>query len=135
MPAGRPKKIIDKDQFEDLCKIQCTLNEIASFFDCSEDHIENWVKREYKENFSDVFGKKRGTGKVSLRRTQWQEAHKGNTALLIFLGKQFLGQADKVETNLRSTDGSMSPQKINYGELTKDELKQLNDIAERLKPK
>jgi hypothetical protein len=27
---GRPKKIIDKDQFETLCEIQCTQSEICS---------------------------------------------------------------------------------------------------------
>ena len=32
---GRPKKEIDKKIFENLCGLQCTLEEIAGVFDCS----------------------------------------------------------------------------------------------------
>ena len=34
---GRPLKEIDKVQFEKLCNLQCTLLEIAGFFNCSDD--------------------------------------------------------------------------------------------------
>jgi hypothetical protein len=98
---------IDKDNFEKLCGIQCTLSEISSFFNCSEDTIEAWVKKEYKQDFSDIFRQKRGKGKISLRRRQWQAAQEGNTALLIFLGKQYLGQADKMESEVNSANGPM----------------------------
>ena len=30
--AGRPRKNIDKEQFEKLCFLHCTLEEIAGFF-------------------------------------------------------------------------------------------------------
>ena len=62
---GRPQIIIDKEQFESLCNLQCTLIEIAGFFTCSEDTIENWCKRTYGETFSEVFKKKSTKGKKS----------------------------------------------------------------------
>ena len=31
---GRPRKEIKKTQFEELCKLQCTLEEIASCLEC-----------------------------------------------------------------------------------------------------
>ena len=34
--AGRPKKYIDKDEFEKLCALQCTENEICGFFDVTD---------------------------------------------------------------------------------------------------
>ena len=89
----RPRKEIDQEQFEKLCGLQCTKEEIAGWFDCSDDTIENWCKKTYKENFSAVFAKKREAGRISLRRMQWHLAEK-NAAMAIFLGKNYLGQTD-----------------------------------------
>ena len=66
MATGRPRKDIDKSNFEKLCGLFCTLDEIAGFFDCSEDTIERWCKREYKQSFAEISAKKRGLGKISL---------------------------------------------------------------------
>lgn len=93
MAMGRPRIEIDKRQFENLCGMQCTLAEIASFFNCSDDTIERWCKREYGETFAEVFKQKRQKGFISLRRTQFRLAEK-NTAMAIFLGKNYLGQSD-----------------------------------------
>lgn len=94
---ARPKKEIDKKMFENLCGLQCTLEEIASAFDCDERTIERWCCRTYKKGFADIFREKRGKGKISLRRSQFKLAEK-NAAMAIFLGKQYLGQTDKIET-------------------------------------
>lgn len=96
---ARPRKVIDQKQFENLCGLQCTLEEICSFFDVCTDTLEAWCKRTYKANFSEVFAKKRGMGKISLRRNQWQLAAK-NASMAIWLGKQYLGQRDVVELGL-----------------------------------
>lgn len=93
MPAGRPRVDIDQDQFERLCAFQCPLTEIADWFNCSEDTIERWCKREYGENFAEVFAKKRGRGKIALRRAQFELAKK-NATMAIFLGRQYLGQSE-----------------------------------------
>lgn len=94
---ARPAKKIEAEQFESLCNLQCTLTEIAGFFKCSEDTIENWCKRTYSMNFSECYKKYSQNGKISLRRAQWRLAEKGNASMLIWLGKQWLGQTDKVE--------------------------------------
>jgi hypothetical protein len=91
---GRPRIEIDKAMFEKLCSIMCTLTDIAGFFDCSVDTIENWCKRIYGETFSETYKKKCAPGKVSLRRKQFETAMKGSVPMLIFLGKQHLGQRD-----------------------------------------
>lgn len=90
---GRPRIEIDKDSFEKLCGIQCTLVEIAQFFKCCEDTIESWCKREYKVGFSEIYKKFSSTGKISLRRAQFRLAET-NASMAIFLGKQYLGQTD-----------------------------------------
>lgn len=93
---GRPRKEIDRLQFERLCAIQCTEEEIAGIFDCSVDTIENWCKRTYKTTFSEVYKIHSASGKASLRRTQFKLAER-SAAMAIFLGKQYLGQKDTVE--------------------------------------
>jgi len=93
---GRPRKEIDANNFEKLCGLQCTLAEIAGFFDCSEDTIENWCKREYSENFSEVFKKHSAGGKLTLRRNMLRLSEK-SAVMAIFLAKNWLGMSDNVE--------------------------------------
>jgi len=97
---GRPGIEIDKDQFEKLCFMQCTLTELANFFQCSEDTILRWCKRTYNSTFAEVFKKYSAGGKMSLRRKQFTVAvnGKGNVSMLIWLGKQYLGQKDFDDT-------------------------------------
>jgi len=87
---------INQDEFEKLCGLQCALSEIADWFNCSEDTIERWCKRTYSEGFAEVFSKKRGRGKIALRRAQFELAKK-SAAMAIFLGKNYLGQTDRQE--------------------------------------
>ena len=96
MATGRPRKDIDKTNFEKLCGLFCTLDEIAGFFDCSEDTIERWCKREYEQSFAEISAKKRGLGKISLRRAGLELAKK-NAAVHIFYCKNYLGMTDKQE--------------------------------------
>jgi transposase len=91
--VARPRIEIDKKAFENLCALQCTLVEISAFFECSEDTIERWCKREYKEGFAETYKKKSAKGKMSLRRSQFKLAET-NTSMAIWLGKQILGQKD-----------------------------------------
>lgn len=102
---GRKQIPIPKEHFESLCGIQCTLSEIASFFKCSEDTIERWCKREYGMNFAEVYKIYSVSGKISLRRWQFKMAEK-NVTMAIFLGKQYLGQTDKTETEVSILDES-----------------------------
>ena len=95
MATGRPKKEIDNKIFENLCGLQCTLEEIAGVFDCSVDTIERWCKREYGETFADTYKKHSAKGKMSLRRAQFKLAEK-SAAMAIFLGKNYLGQKDNI---------------------------------------
>lgn len=87
---------IDKKQFEKLCSLQCTLMEICSYFNVEDDTLNLWCKKTYGTTFSEIFKVKRGTGQISLRRMQWQQAEK-NPTMAIWLGKQYLGQRDNIE--------------------------------------
>ena len=87
---GRPKKYnIDTEQVEKLAGLGCTNTEIASFFGCSSDLIE--------KSYSEYLTKGRDKEKIRLRQWHLKSAEKGNVAMLIWLGKQMLGQSDKQE--------------------------------------
>lgn len=111
---ARPQKEIDKRQFENLCGLQCTKEEICGFFDVTDKTLESWCKRTYKAGFSEVFRQKRGNGKISLRRNQWRLSKK-NASMAIWLGKQYLGQRDQPEdsTDTEDTDAYFEAAGIN----------------------
>ena len=87
--VGRPKLDIDPEQVTRLARLHCTMQEMASFFGC---HIDT-----LRDNFSNEIDKGRSEGNISLRRKQWQMAvEKGNVVMLIWLGKQMLGQRNEI---------------------------------------
>ena len=101
----RPRKEIDQKQFEGLCGLQCTKEEICGFFDVTDKTLEGWCKRTYKAGFSEVFRHKRGLGKISLRRHQWRLAEK-NAAMAIWLGRNYLGQKEEPEETVETEDAN-----------------------------
>jgi hypothetical protein len=110
---ARPRKEIDKKDFESLLAIQCTQEEIKAFIEAktgetmSIDTIERWCKRTYKKSFAEVSAEKKAVGKISLRRAGFELAKK-NPAVHIFYCKNYLGMTDKQEvvqeTKLAVTD-------------------------------
>ncbi len=89
---ARPKKEIDYVAVEKLASIQCTQEEIANFLDLSVRTLQR------DEEFCRLYKKGQDNGKMSLRRYQFKLAEK-NTSMAIFLGKQYLGQKDVIETD------------------------------------
>lgn len=135
-------KNIDKKAFENLCGIQCTKMEICDFFEITDKTLERWCKRTYKKSFSEVFRAKRGNGKISLRRTQWQQAQK-SVPMSIWLGKQYLDQREplsdldlaRLEKEKAQTEFIKEQTKAikngNGSEVIQVQL--INDLAEKLK--
>lgn len=88
--SGPPnKKQIDPALVISLAKLHCTFAEIAAVVGCSTKTIERRFRKEVEQG--------REAGKASLRRMQWALAAKGNVAAQIWLGKQLLGQKDRIE--------------------------------------
>ena len=88
---ARPKKYnIDTKQLQNLARLGCNNKEIGEFFGCSADLIE--------KSYSEFLTKGRSEQKMRLRQLQWNSAERGNITMQIFLGKNILGQTDKVET-------------------------------------
>jgi hypothetical protein len=101
-PVGRPHKPIDQTTFEELCKLHCTHSEICSTLHSARETVEDWCLRTYREDFSSAYKRFSEMGKPSLRRNQYKAAQKGNPTMLIWLGKQWLGQRDREEEEKKS---------------------------------
>lgn len=87
--AGRPTIKLSKDLVMSLAKIGCTLDEIAGVCRCSVSTLERNYDKVIKEGWEDM--------KCSLKRAQYQKAVvEGNPTMLIWLGKQYLGQRDNI---------------------------------------
>jgi hypothetical protein len=120
----RPLKEIDAKQFEKLCGLQCTKLEICGWFDITDKTLESWCKRTYGKGFSETFEEKRAAGKISLRRAQYELALKGNATMLIWLGRNYLGQSEDVtvKANVALDDDGLSKSLKELGkELESDE--------------
>ncbi len=101
MPAGRPKiELSEKDweQAEKMAYIQCTGEEIANVLGICYDTLETRIRERGWSNFSDWYKKHADGGKMALRRNQMRMSEK-NASMAIWLGKQMLGQRDRLETD------------------------------------
>ena len=87
---ARPKKYkIDTVQLQKLATLGCTNKEMGDFFGCSADLLE--------KSYSEFLTKGRAEQKMRLRQLQWRACENGNVSMLIFLGKNMLGQQDRLE--------------------------------------
>ena len=90
--TGRPKSDIPGLKVEQLASYGCTNTEIAEYFGVNESTI--------RRSFAEFLTKGRASGKIKLRQLQMKAAEQGNVTMLIWLGKQVLGQQDKSEIEL-----------------------------------
>lgn len=84
---GETRKVVPPDEVEKLAKLWCSNREIADWFGIEESTL--------KYNFSDIIAKGRSETKQALRRAQLKAALEGNTSMMIWLGKNILGQSDQ----------------------------------------
>jgi hypothetical protein len=101
MPAGRPvgsTKLKDDDatleRIKLLAKIQCTQHEAAVVLQVCSRTFDNYLRNIKKGR--EAWENGRLEGKVELRRLQFRSME-NSIPMQIWLGKQYLGQADKRE--------------------------------------
>jgi hypothetical protein len=85
--VGRKKVVIPEEQVAQLAQYHCTNKEMADFFDLP---LQTFV-----DNFRDIITKNREITKQRLRKKQLEVAMNGDRTLLIWLGKNMLGQSDQ----------------------------------------
>jgi hypothetical protein len=99
---GRPPKVVSPAQVEKLAAIGCTQEEIGHVLGISPDTITR--------NYAEPYQKGIATMRQSLRRRQYKLAMSGSVGMLIWLGKQHLGQRER--TALSGDEGHKEPIQI-----------------------
>ena len=83
---GENQTVIPPEEITKLARLGCSIEEMSDWFQVPRETI--------KYNFSDLIAKGRSETKQSLRRAQIALALKGNATMLIWLGKNMLGQQE-----------------------------------------
>ena len=100
--AGRPRIEFDLEAVEGLGRIGATINDMVHVLPASKRTIADRLA-EPEGDFRTAYEKGRSLLNSSLRRKQIQVAMTGNVAMLIWLGKQHLAQADRQDTRISVT--------------------------------
>lgn len=83
---GKTQRVVPPDEVYKLAAMGCPDREIAEWFDVSESTL--------RYNFSSYLTKARAHLKQRLRQAQLRTAFEGNPTMLVWLGKNILGQTD-----------------------------------------
>lgn len=92
---GRPPAAIDLDLVYRAAAIGCSKDEIAALLPHARSTFYEHLKND--PALEETIQAGLAVGKATLRRLQWKGATEGNPTMLIWLGKQMLGQKDKAE--------------------------------------
>ena len=105
---GRPAIPLDWDKADQLMLAGCTGIEIASALGINEETFYQRCQDQYGMPFTVYAAKKKAMGASILRFHQYQKAlgitKKGDNTLLIWLGKQRLGQKENVNDIIVNDD-------------------------------
>ena len=92
--AGKPFTPIDYPQLIEMCGLMCTGEECASILGVSYDTLSRALKRDHGLTFPEFFRRHSVPALLQLRQAQLDSAVGGNVPMLIWLGKQWLGQRE-----------------------------------------
>lgn len=96
---GRPRLVLNEYGIYKLSSIGCTTPEIAQFCGCSEDTIER--------NYADILKRGRAMFRIAVRNLQFESAMHGNVTMLIWLGKQYLGQSNHISVKKKGMESKI----------------------------
>jgi len=100
---GRPKAHIDWEQAGKLIAAGCDGVQVAAYFGIHPNTLYLACEKYQKISFSDYLQTKRAKGDAMLLARQYEVAYTDkNPTMLVWLGKQRLGQREKQDTDLTS---------------------------------
>ena len=128
--AGRKRVKVDMAEVEKLCALNCTDAEIAGFIGVS---LRTFARRKQQPAFAEAMERGRSKGKLTLRRSLWNLAMKGNPAANIFLAKNLLGMRDVMSNEHSGPDGGpiSIENQPDYSKFTDEELEQLEALHKK----
>ena len=101
---ARPIKPVDWDRVEWLLKCGCSGVEIAAEFDVHPETLYRKVEDVFNVGFTEFSAIKKAKGDVLLREAQLSKALEKDNTMMIWLGKQRLGQKENHDAVAPSND-------------------------------
>jgi hypothetical protein len=92
--TGRTEKKIDWAEADKMLIAGCTGVQCAAYFDMHPETFYRKVEKEFQLSFTEYATKKKEKGNSMLHATQFKLALEKDRSMLIWLGKQRLGQRD-----------------------------------------
>ena len=92
--------------FDELMGIPFVTEEaVADIMKVSISSLVRWLKKTRGVTFDELKKQKHEGLRLKLAGKQYELAMKGNPSMLIWLGKQWLGQSDKMDQKINEQDG------------------------------
>ena len=99
-PNGAPKKEFKWDVLDAILRYKATQKDCMELLGVSIRTIERKIKEAHDMTFGEYRDLKMSRTRMKLAQKQFDSAMAGNTALLTWLGKQWLGQTDRQEHDI-----------------------------------
>lgn len=119
---GPKPKPIDAEQLKTLAGMQCTYDEIAAVFGIKKRAFIDRINKEpeLREAVDDGWAH----GRASIRREQFKLLQAGNATMAVWLGKQYLGQRDNLDSKITGSgaNGAIEVADVSASELVRAEL-------------
>lgn len=109
-----PRGVIEQDE------IITILRHATPGLKVSKSTVQRFIKRNYGLTFDQYRVEKEGIMKHRLRAKQLEIAYNGNVSMLIWLGKQYLGQGDKVQAAVSHQGEQYTPPVYNIQSKSND---------------
>lgn len=111
----RPKANIDWEKVGQLVAAGCDGVQVAAYFGIHPNTLYLACEEEYKISFSDFLQEKRSKGDAMILASQFEAAIRDkDRTMLIWLGKQRLGQREKQEIDHTTGGDKLNEIKINW---------------------
>lgn len=105
---GRPKAFIDWNKVEQMIIAGCDGVQCAAYFGVDPETFYLRCQKDNNVGFSNFLRQKRAKGEAMILAAQFESALVDkNTTMLVWLGKQRLGQRDKHDNDITSAGKSI----------------------------
>lgn len=105
---SRPEKSIDWKLVDKLLLAGCAGTEIAPHFDMHPNTFYNKVQDTFNCGFSEYSAQKKSHGDGLLKVKQFEKALSGDNTMLVWLGKQRLGQKENLDKDAPPNDEKLT---------------------------
>lgn len=106
--AGRPRKDLKEQEFSGWDQLDALIIWASEEYCAEKLNISvSTLQRRLRErgyNFDQYKYKRRETLRINLMKKQYEVAMAGDRTMLVWLGKNELGQSDKLESQVSNTD-------------------------------